>query len=279
MANSDTTKGKGANGGVAKRPTSGASPATTPAKKTATARKTATAAPLSAPLGGVGTGSALPAGEGAGAKAPPARKPVPKKTTLPTGGLGPEDMGDGPKPGPGGVRGASDGGLGAAPAKKRSTPAKKRSTGAAAVAATAVAAAAASVAAGAAGAAKKRSSGGASKSRSRGGAAKAASGLAADLRDFVTRFREWGHSEWLGLLEELRGKGHDVADTQSVGMQLERERLASRLEGVEGMTAKRVQAVVGRYGTLYSLRQASTEELAGVSGMNFALAETVKQQV
>ncbi|HEX7241820.1 MAG TPA: hypothetical protein VF263_16180 [Longimicrobiaceae bacterium] len=273
MANSDTTKGKGANGGVAKRPTSGASPATTPAKNTATAKKTATAAPLSPPAGGAGTGSALPAGEGtAVAKKSPARKTAPAAASAP---LLPPATGGGPGAAP--ATSTATAKKSSTPVKKSAKPAKKRSTGATAVAATAVAAAAAGVAAGAAGAAKKRSSGGASKPR--GGAAKAASGLAADLRDFVTRFREWGHSEWLGLLEELRGKGHDVADTQSVGMQLERERLASRLEGVEGMTAKRVQAVVGRYGTLYSLRQASTEELAGVSGMNFALAETVKQQV
>lgn len=116
-----------------------------------------------------------------------------------------------------------------------------------------------------------------------GGARKTAGGgpdLRTELREFASRHPQgWGHDEWLGLLGHLAGRGHDVSDPNRVGMALERERLASTLEGVQGMGGRRVEAVADRYQTLWSLRHADVEELAGLPGMNRALAERVKQQV
>jgi excinuclease ABC subunit C len=105
------------------------------------------------------------------------------------------------------------------------------------------------------------------------------SNLRADLREFVSaRPKGWNHDQWLGLLDDLRGRGHDVSDASSVGMSLERERLAVQLEQIPGMGPRRVEALVGRYHTLYSLRQADAAELAELPGMNRALAERVHQQ-
>ena len=104
--------------------------------------------------------------------------------------------------------------------------------------------------------------------------------LRADLREFASaRPGGWNHDDWIGFLDHLRGRGHDVSDSDGVGIQLERERLAHRLEQVPGMGAKRVDTIVDRYHTLYSARHADVDELAGLPGMNRALAERVKQQL
>jgi hypothetical protein len=103
--------------------------------------------------------------------------------------------------------------------------------------------------------------------------------LRADLREFASaRPKGWNHDQWLGLLDDLRGRGHDVSDASAVGMSLERERLAVHLEQIPGMGPRRVESLVGRYHTLYSLRQADAAELAELPGMNRALAERVHQQ-
>jgi hypothetical protein len=103
--------------------------------------------------------------------------------------------------------------------------------------------------------------------------------LRADLREFVSaRPKGWNHDQWLGLLDDLRGRGHDVSDASAIGMSLERERLAAQLEQIAGMGPRRVESLVDRYHTLYSLRQADAAELAELPGMNRALAERVHQQ-
>lgn len=103
--------------------------------------------------------------------------------------------------------------------------------------------------------------------------------LRADLREFASaRPKGWNHDQWVTLLDDLRGRGHDVSDASAVGMSLERERLAVHLEQIPGMGPRRVEALVGRYHTLYSLRQADAAELAELPGMNRALADRVHQQ-
>lgn len=105
------------------------------------------------------------------------------------------------------------------------------------------------------------------------------SNLKADLREFASaRPGGWNHDDWIGFLDHLRGRGHDVSDADGVGLSLERERLGLQLEQIPGMGPRRVEALVDRYHTLYSLRQAGVDELAEVSGMNRALAERVRQQ-
>ncbi len=103
--------------------------------------------------------------------------------------------------------------------------------------------------------------------------------LRADLREFASnRPQGWNHDDWISFLDHLRGRGHDVSDSDEVGMSLERERLTVQLEGVPGMGPRRVEALVNRFHTLYSLRHAEVDELAEVPGMNRALAERVRQQ-
>lgn len=103
--------------------------------------------------------------------------------------------------------------------------------------------------------------------------------LRADLREFIgARPKGWNHDQWIALLDDLRGRGHDVSDTAAIGMSLERERLAVHLEAIPGMGPRRVESLVGRFHTLYSLRQAGADELAELPGMNRALAERVHQQ-
>jgi hypothetical protein len=102
--------------------------------------------------------------------------------------------------------------------------------------------------------------------------------LRADLRDFVAaRPSGWGHDDWVVFLDYLRGRGHDTADSDAIGLALERERLSASLEGVQGMGPRRTQALVERYDTLWSAKRADVDDLASVPGMNRALAEKVRQ--
>lgn len=130
-----------------------------------------------------------------------------------------------------------------------------------------------------AGVSAKKAAGSSPRGGNRQDAVRRDANLRADLREFVSaRPKGWNHAEWLGLLDDLSGRGHDVSDASTVGMSLERERLAVHLEAIPGMGPRRVEALVGRYHTLYSLRQADAAELAELPGMNRALAERVHQQ-
>jgi hypothetical protein len=102
--------------------------------------------------------------------------------------------------------------------------------------------------------------------------------LRADLRAFVTaRPGGWGHDDWIAFLDHLRERGHDTSDPGSIGLALERERLAATLEPIVGMGPRRVQALVERYDTLYSACRAGVDEIAALPGMNRSLAEKVRQ--
>jgi hypothetical protein len=102
--------------------------------------------------------------------------------------------------------------------------------------------------------------------------------LRADLRAFVTaRPSGWGHDDWIAFLDHLRERGHDTSDPETIGLALERERLAAVLERVQGMGPKRVASVVDRYETVWSCARADADEIAALPGMNRALAEKVRQ--
>ncbi|MEW5931923.1 MAG: helix-hairpin-helix domain-containing protein, partial [Gemmatimonadota bacterium] len=118
----------------------------------------------------------------------------------------------------------------------------------------------------------------AKKSRGGGAGGGGSHGIGDHLRQFArSRPEGWGHDDWLGLLEELRGHGHDVSDESAVGRQLERERLLHQLEGVDGL-GDRAGALAERFGTLYSLRHAGVDEIAGVQGIDRETAERIKQR-
>lgn len=102
--------------------------------------------------------------------------------------------------------------------------------------------------------------------------------LRADLRAFAAgRPHGWDHKDWLVFLEHLSERGHETSDAEAIGKALERERLAVVLETVQGMGAKRVDSLVERFQTLWSMRHASVDAIATTPGMNLSLAEKVRQ--
>jgi hypothetical protein len=104
--------------------------------------------------------------------------------------------------------------------------------------------------------------------------------LQADLRAFaIARPSGWNHEDWMAFLGHLKEKGHDVTDHQTIGARLERERLAVALEAIEGLGPKRVQSLVDRFQTMWSMRHAESADVATVAGMTRPLAERVVQQM
>ncbi|HEX5727125.1 MAG TPA: helix-hairpin-helix domain-containing protein [Longimicrobiaceae bacterium] len=100
--------------------------------------------------------------------------------------------------------------------------------------------------------------------------------LREDLRAFAAgRPEGWSHDDWLAFVNHLRERGHDVSDPDAVGRSLERERLAAVLEAVPGLGPRRIEALVSRFDTLWSLRQAHVDDIARVPGIPRALAERV----
>lgn len=100
------------------------------------------------------------------------------------------------------------------------------------------------------------------------------------LREFVERHPGgWNHEEWTGLLAELEQSGADVGDPERVGRALEKTRLEWELgrRSVKGLGPKRSEALAERFGTLWSLRQASVDDVAQVPTINRSLAEKVVQ--
>ena len=98
------------------------------------------------------------------------------------------------------------------------------------------------------------------------------------LNDFIEAHPDgWDHTAWTGLLNELEQEGYDVSDSDAVGYELEKRRLAWELRrrAVPGLGPKRIEAVVDRFGTLWSLQHAEAEELAEIKTIPGALAEKV----
>jgi hypothetical protein len=102
--------------------------------------------------------------------------------------------------------------------------------------------------------------------------------LRGELRAFASaRPAGWDHQDWMSFLDHLTERGHDTSNAEDIGRQLERERLAVVLGQVRGLGPKRSDALVGRFETLWSIRQADVDDLARVPGMNRPLAEQVRQ--
>jgi excinuclease ABC subunit C len=103
--------------------------------------------------------------------------------------------------------------------------------------------------------------------------------LSEELRRFIGEHAQgWGHDDWLQLLEHLRGRGHDIHDPDAVGALLERQRLTARLETLEGIGPRRIRALSDRYGSIWNLGQADTEELARSARIPRALAERIRSK-
>lgn len=100
--------------------------------------------------------------------------------------------------------------------------------------------------------------------------------LREDLRDFASaRPSGWGHEDWLAFLDSLKERGHDTSEPDAIGRKLERERLAVVLSTVPGLGPKRVETLVERFETLWSMRHAGVDEVASAPGIPRSLAEKV----
>jgi hypothetical protein len=102
------------------------------------------------------------------------------------------------------------------------------------------------------------------------------------LRAFVERHPEgWDHDEWQALLAELAQHGSEVSDPVEVGLALEKTRLEWELtrRSLKGLGPKRREALVDRYETLWRLKQAPVEDVAGVPTITRSLAEQVVQAI
>jgi hypothetical protein len=137
------------------------------------------------------------------------------------------------------------------------------------------------------GSAQKSAAKGAPKSAQKGATAKRAGGggarksggspdLRTEARGFVSgRPQGWNHDEWLGFLDDLRGRGHNVEDRDAIGSLLERERLAVTLEKVPGLGAQRVKSISERYGNVWRLKDASVDDLTRDTKIPRPLAERI----
>jgi len=104
--------------------------------------------------------------------------------------------------------------------------------------------------------------------------------LQADLRAFATaRPGGWNHEDWIAFLAHLGERGHDVSDPEGIGSRLEQERLAVVLGGIGGLGPKRVQSLVERFHTLWSMRHAGADEVAAVPGMTRPVAQRLADEL
>lgn len=87
----------------------------------------------------------------------------------------------------------------------------------------------------------------------------------------------WNHGQWLQLLEDLAAHGLKIADSDEIGVALENRRLARALSaaGVSGLGAKRIDAIVERFGTLWNFRHATADDLAQLKTIPASLAAKV----
>ena len=121
---------------------------------------------------------------------------------------------------------------------------------------------------------------GSARGASRKGGGTGGADLQSDLRQFVSdNPNGWGHSQWEGLLAQLGQRGHDTSNANQIGMQLERERLSSRLQGIEGVSPQKARSIVDRYGALYNLRGADVDEIAREAKVSRDVAERIKQRL
>lgn len=104
--------------------------------------------------------------------------------------------------------------------------------------------------------------------------------ITSELRDFAAaRPQGWNHEDWQTFLGFLGERGHDTSNADAIGLALERERLALALSQVEGVGPRRLQALVDRFVTIWSLRNAEVEEIAATAKIRRDLAERIKASV
>lgn len=106
--------------------------------------------------------------------------------------------------------------------------------------------------------------------------------LHSELRRFVQDHPNgWSHDDWLRLLFQLSELGYDTADEDRIGLALEQQRLARALAEtrLKGLGPKRIDALAEHFKTLWNLKDASPEEVAGVPGVPQALAQRIVERL
>jgi len=83
------------------------------------------------------------------------------------------------------------------------------------------------------------------------------------------------NSEALFLLMRIRDEAHRFAITYHKKLR-GKKALASELDGVPGIGAKRKKELIKYFGTVSKIRQGSIDEIASVPGLNKKLAEELK---
>jgi excinuclease ABC subunit C len=83
-------------------------------------------------------------------------------------------------------------------------------------------------------------------------------------------------SPGLQLLQRLRDEAHRFALGYHHRIR-KKQTFASALDSVPGIGAKRKKALIRQFGSLKAIREASVEELAGVSGITKSLAHKIKE--
>jgi hypothetical protein len=102
------------------------------------------------------------------------------------------------------------------------------------------------------------------------------SDLKSDLREFAKgRPHGWNHDEWLGFIEHLRGKGHNINDQEAIGSMLERERIGVLLEKVPGLGAQRIRSLSEAFGNVWRLREADVDQIARTAKLPRDVAQRV----
>lgn len=104
--------------------------------------------------------------------------------------------------------------------------------------------------------------------------------LSTELLAFVEAHPDgWSHDDWLGLLYQLTEAGFDTADEDGIGLALERARVVRTLRemSIKGLGAKRIETVADRFGTLWNLRNASSDTMREVAGLPPTVAHEVRK--
>lgn len=84
------------------------------------------------------------------------------------------------------------------------------------------------------------------------------------------------NSNALFLLQQVRDEAHRFAITFHRELR-SKKRLRSQLDDIEGVGPMRRRALLAHFGSLKRIREASAEDIAGVSGIGAELAATIKQ--
>jgi excinuclease ABC subunit C len=85
-------------------------------------------------------------------------------------------------------------------------------------------------------------------------------------------------SQALYLVQRIRDEAHRFAITAHRARRT-KTGLASRLDIIPGIGPARRKALLGRFGSVQAIQQASSDELAAVPGISLDLAKTVKDNL